>query len=67
MRDSTGKMKNGKAIELSCVVSEMVKASGEAGIDLISDLVHQIIVERVVEEWELALLLTAIIREKEIL
>ena len=56
MRDSIGKIKNGKAIELSCVVSEMVKAAGEAGIDLISDLVHQIIVEGVVEEWELALL-----------
>ena len=41
-------MKNEKAAGSSGVVSEMLKAAGEAGVDMIPDLVNQIIVEGVV-------------------
>ena len=37
-----------------CGVSEKAKAVGEAGVDMIKDLVNQIIVERVIPaEWEI--------------
>ena len=40
----------------SCIVSEMVKTAGEAVGDMITDLINQIIVERVTPaEWELTL------------
>ena len=53
VRDSISKMKNGKATGSSVVVSEMVKETGEAGTDLIANLVNQIIVEGVIPaEWE---------------
>ena len=45
VRASISKMKNGNAAGLSRVVSEMVKVAGEAGVDMIADLVNQIIVE----------------------
>ena len=38
-------IKNGKASGLSGVVSEMIKAAGEAGVDMITDLVNQIVAE----------------------
>ena len=45
VRASISKMKNWNAAGLSRVVSEMVKVAGEAGVDMIADLVNQIIVE----------------------
>ena len=42
VRELSIKMKNGKAARPSGVVSEMVKASGEAGVDIIKDLGNQI-------------------------
>ena len=47
-------MKNGKAAGPSGVVSEMVKAAGKAGVDMITDLVNQIIVGYFPPEQELS-------------
>ena len=48
-------MKNGKAVGLSGVVSEMVKAAGEVEVNMITDLVNQIIVEGFIPaEWGLS-------------
>ena len=45
---------NRKAERLSDVVSQMVKAAGEAGLNMITDLANHIIVEEVVlVEWEI--------------
>ena len=41
-------MKNGNTAGPSGVVSEMVSTEGEAGVDVITDLVNQIIVEGVI-------------------
>ena len=38
-------MKSNKAAGPSGIVSEMLKASGEAGIDLVTDLVNSILSE----------------------
>ena len=55
VRESISKMKNGKAVGLSGVVSEMVKAAGEVEVNMITDLVNQIIVEEFIPaEWELS-------------
>ena len=55
VRESISKMKNGKAVGLSVVVSEMVKAAGEVEVNMITDLVNQIIVEGFIQaEWELS-------------
>ena len=55
VRESISKMKNGKAVGLSVVVSEMVKAAGEVEVNMIIDLVNQIIVEGFIPaEWELS-------------
>ena len=57
--------RNGKAAEPSGVVSEMVKSLVKPEFDMITDLLNQIIVERVVLlELDLALLLIAL-NEKE--
>ena len=45
VRVSISDMKNGKAAGLLGVVPEMVKAAREAGVDMITDLVNQVIVE----------------------
>ena len=46
-------MKNGKTAGPSGVVSEMVKAAGETGADMVTDLVNQIIVEGAIPaKWE---------------
>ena len=39
------KMKSDKAAGPSGIVSEMLKASGEAGIDLVTDLVNSIFIK----------------------
>ena len=52
------KMKNGKAAGPSGIVSEMVKAAGDAGIDMITNLVNCIIAEGVIpSDWELSTIL----------
>ena len=48
VKESISKMKNGKVTGSLGLVSEMVKAAGEAGNDMITDLVNQIIVEGVI-------------------
>ena len=45
-------MKNGKIVRPSGVVSEMVKAAGETGVGMITDLVNLIIVVVISAEWE---------------
>ena len=46
-------MKNGKIAVPSGVVSDLVKAAGEAGFDMIMDQENKIIVEGVIPaEWE---------------
>ena len=47
-------MKNGKTAGPSGVVSEMVKVPGEAGVDMITDLINHIMVRVVLAEWELS-------------
>ena len=44
VRESISKMKKGKAPGQIIIVSEMVKVAGQAGGDMITDLVNQIIV-----------------------
>ena len=46
VREAISKTKNGKAAELSGVVSEMVKTVGKAGVEMIADIVFQVIVDR---------------------
>ena len=43
----------GKAAGPPGLVSEMVKAGGEGGVEMITDLVSQIIVEVIPAKWEL--------------
>ena len=47
-REPVSKMKDGNASGLSGLAPEMVKAAGEAGVDMITDIVNQIIVEGVI-------------------
>lgn len=47
VREAISKMKNGKVAGPSDVVPDMVKAAGEAKVDMIIELVNQIIVELV--------------------
>ena len=48
-------MKNGEISGLSGILSGMIKAAGEAGVDMITDLINQIIVEGIFpEELELS-------------
>ena len=46
-------MNNEKAAGPTGVISKMVKAAGEAGVDMITDLVNQTIVGVIPAEWEL--------------
>ena len=47
-------MRNGKAAGPSGVLSEMVKATGKAGVGMITDLLNQIVIEGVIPaEWKL--------------
>ena len=48
VRESINKTDNGKAAGPSGLVSKMVKVAGEARVDMITDLVNRIIVERVI-------------------
>ena len=46
VRDLISEIKNGKAAGLSGVVSEMVKTAKEVGVEMVTDIVNQIIVDR---------------------
>ena len=55
VRKAVEKMKKRKAAGPSGIVAEMIRAAGEPGIEMISDLLNQIIREGVVPaEWELS-------------
>ena len=57
IRGTTSKMKNGKSAGLSGVVSEMVKSAGETGVDILTDLINQTILEGVIPaEGDIALI-----------
>ena len=57
IRGTTSKMKNGKSAGLSGVVSEMLKSAGETGVDILTDLINQTILEGVIPaEGDIALL-----------
>ena len=57
IRGTTSKMKNGKSAGLSGVVSEMVKSAGETGVDILTDLINQTILEGAIPaEGDIALL-----------
>ena len=57
IRGTTSKMMNGKSAGLSGVVSEMVKSAGETGVDILTDLINQTILEGVIPaEGDIALL-----------
>ena len=46
-------MKNGKAAGVSGIVAEMVKASGDTGIELITSLANQIMKDGVIpQDWQ---------------
>ena len=51
---SISRMNSGKAARLLGLVSEMVRAAGETGIDMIIDLVNHFIVRVIPREWELS-------------
>ena len=52
---AVSKMKNGKAAGPSGIVSEMVKAAGEVGLHMVTNLVNQIIMEGcILIDWELS-------------
>ena len=54
-KDMVGESKKaGKDTELSGLVSKMIKATGEAGVDMITDVVNQIRVLVIPVEWELS-------------
>ena len=53
-KELISKMSNGNTAGLPSLVSEMVQAQGEAGADMISDLVNQIIVGVIPTEWKLS-------------
>ena len=57
IRGSTSKMKNGKSAGLSGVVSEMVNSAGETGVDILTGLINQTVLEGVIPaEGDIALL-----------
>ena len=58
VRESVSKIKNGKAAGPTDLVSETVKTKGEAGADIIIELVIQILVPEVYPaEWDLSTIL----------
>ena len=50
VRESIIKIKNGNTAVLSGIVPEMVKAAGEAEVDIITDLVNQTIIEGLLQQ-----------------
>ena len=55
VREAIQKMKNRKAAGPSGIAAEMIKASGQFGVDMITDLLNQIVRDGVVPaDWELS-------------
>ena len=55
VREAVSKMKKDKAAGSSCVVAEMLKAAGETGIEMITNLTNQIVREGVIPaDWDLS-------------
>lgn len=55
IRSALSKMKSGKAAGVSGIVAEMLKASGEAGLDLFTELFNDIVKEeKVPSDWEMS-------------
>ena len=53
VEEAIRKMKNGKAAGMSGIVAEMVKASGDTGIELIISLANQIMKDGVIpQDWQ---------------
>ena len=53
VEEAIRKMKNGKAAGMSGIVAEMVKASGDTGIELITILANQIMKDGVIpQDWQ---------------
>ena len=53
VEEAIRKMKNGKAAGMSGIVAEMVKASGDTGIELITSLANQIMKDGVIpQDWQ---------------
>ena len=53
VEEAIRKMKNGKAAGMSDIVAEMVKASGDTGIELITSLANQIMKDGVIpQDWQ---------------
>ena len=55
VREAVSKMKKAKAAGPSGVVAEMLKAAGETGIEMITNLTNQIVREGVIPaDWDLS-------------
>ena len=53
VEEAIREMKNGEAAEMSGIVAEMVKASGDTGIELITSLANQIMKDGVIpQDWQ---------------
>ena len=53
VEEAIRKMKNGKAAGMSDIVAEMVKASGDTGIELITSLANHIMKDGVIpQDWQ---------------
>lgn len=53
-------MKNEKNAGLSSLVLKIVRAAGEAGVEMITNLVNQIVVEKsITAEWEFSTILSS--------
>lgn len=53
-------MKNEKNAGLSSLVLKIVRAAGEAGVEMITNLVNQIVVEKAITaEWEFSTILSS--------
>ena len=53
-KELISKVSNGNTAGLPSLVSEMVQAQGDAGADMSTDLVNQIIVGAIPTEWKLS-------------
>ena len=61
-REAVKKMKDGKASGKSGTVAEMLKASGEFGIEMVTYLVNGIIREMIPNDWEENVIIKCYIR-----
>ena len=58
VKEAIHKMKDGKAAGTSGVVAEMLKAAGDTGIDLMTDLCNTIVAEKTIPtKWDTSIIL----------